>query len=71
MESLLTQWEQRFNGQSPIYEKCERCRHNRLMIEFYDNHKRRKLCKNCRDYNKIYCKKYFTELKEFNKKIEK
>lgn len=71
MEALLAQWEERFNGQTLAYEKCKRCLKNRLIISFFDNHQRRKLCKECRDYNKTYCKKYFKEIKQINKKIEK
>ena len=71
MESLLNQWEQILQGQKPSYETCKRCRKRRELISFYDKHQRRKLCKECRDYNKMYCKKYFQDVREMNKKIEK
>lgn len=67
MDSLLVEWEQRLSGQKPAYETCKRCRKKQQLISFYDNHHRRKLCKECRDYNKVYCKKYFKQVKELNK----
>ncbi len=67
MESLLGQWEEILSGQKPVYETCKRCRKKQPLISFFDNHHRRKLCKECRDYNKIYCKKYFQEVKILNK----
>ena len=68
MESLMTQWEEHFVSGKPSFETCKRCRKSRQTILFYDKHQRRKLCKECRDYNKKYCKKYFQEVKEMNKK---
>jgi len=69
LESLLNQLETRFSSVvKPSSEQCKRCRKQRSMIDFYDNHQRRKLCKSCRDYNKIYCKKYFQDVQELNKK---
>lgn len=67
IETLLSQWEEVVNGQKPAYEQCVRCRKHRKLNSFYDNHSRRKLCKECRDYNKAYCKKYFKEVREMNK----
>lgn len=67
MNSLLVQWEQILSGQKPAYETCNRCRKKQELIYFYDNHQRRKLCKECRDYNKIYCKKYFNQVQQLNK----
>ncbi len=69
METLLNQWESRLKGQKPSYEVCKRCRKHRELTSFYDKHHRRKLCKECRDYNKVYCKKYFKEVKKLNSKI--
>jgi len=68
MEALLSQWETKFETGISSYETCKRCRKTQPMISYYDNHRRRKLCKACRDYNKIYCKKYFEEVKQLNKK---
>ncbi len=61
---LLSQWENRINGIIPTYEICKRCKKHKELISFYDKSFRRKLCKECRDYNKIYCKKYFKDLKK-------
>lgn len=66
MESLLTLWENRMNNCKPVYETCKRCKKERQLIEFYDQHHKRTLCKVCRDYNKIYCKKYFHDCKKLN-----
>jgi hypothetical protein len=64
MESLLTLWEHRINDNSiHVYETCVRCRKRRILLDFYDDYKKRRLCKMCRDYNKKYCKKYFLENK--------
>jgi hypothetical protein len=70
MDALLTQWEKIVQGQKPVYEICKRCRKYRELISFYDDHYRRKLCKECRDYNKKYCKKYFADVRKMNKKID-
>lgn len=62
MDRLLSLWELHFIHPEPPLELCIRCRKQRLMTSFYDNCQRRRLCKECRDYNKKYCKKYFSKL---------
>ena len=69
MDALLDQWEKIVQGQKPVYEICKRCRKYRESISFYDNHHRRKFCKECRDYNKKYCKNYFKQVREMKKKL--
>ena len=70
MEALLSQWEEKVKGNyvaTRFVEQCKRCKKYQPLIFFYDNHHRRKLCKECRDYNRVYCRKYFADLKKIEK----
>lgn len=70
IDILLSKWEQKFNNKEEVIENCHRCRKPRPIISFFDKHQRRRLCNVCREYNKIYCRKYFKEIKDLNKKID-